>query len=233
MAFQGHPNIFRGLCYSGPLSFWPYSKLLVVCSFQTCQWTSCAIPRRTWMLAGRSLDITAHSPDPSWRCLPLSLCLIFVSGCFLFYTMYMLFWLLILLFSTDGCMSYFKSSVDLFSPREEYPLDSLGGLLQYSISSCIGLLLPCLAALVCRKCSLRTGALHAVSLWTTSANGIHFSFWFSGVYLALPYCALEASQKLSFNVSGLFRQWNPLTGDHRHLDIEHLKGRFFAELGNH
>ena len=33
MAFQGHPNIFRGLCYSGPLSFWPYSKLLVVCSF--------------------------------------------------------------------------------------------------------------------------------------------------------------------------------------------------------
>ena len=26
---------------------------------------------------------------------------------------------------------------------------------------------------------------------------------------------------------------NPSTGDHRHLDIEHLKGRFFAELGKH
>ena len=92
-----------------------------------------------------------------------------------------------------------------------------GGLLQYSISLCISLLLPCLAALGCRKCSLRTGALHVVSLWTTSANGIQSSFWFSGVYLALPSCALEASP--TYIVKKLSRTYQGYT-DSETLQLE-------------
>ena len=85
MAFQGQNfekssgKKNRGLCFFGASSSWRYSKLLGVFSLQPCPWTSCAIPRRTRMLALRSSGITAHSREPSWQCLPLSLCLIFVS----------------------------------------------------------------------------------------------------------------------------------------------------------
>ena len=92
-----------------------------------------------------------------------------ICSCFLFTPYYPLFF-------QPMVACHVSKVVSLVFSKRRISFGFFGGLLQYSISLCIGLLLPCLAALVCRKCSLRTGALHVVSLWTTSANGIQFSF---------------------------------------------------------